>query len=70
MVMPGDEQPDPLPDVNARTTWSGSAAAASSLQRWSIPFEGSAQDGCCHRVERGAPDFLQHYFDDRTVAGL
>ena len=44
MVMPGDEQPDPLPDVNARTTWEWIGGSGLLLQRWSIPFEG-APDG-------------------------
>ena len=67
MVMPGDERPDPLPDVNARTTWEWMGGSGLLLQRWSIPFEG-APDGLAvigWNEERGT--FLQHYFDDRTV---
>ena len=67
MVLRGDERPDPLPDVGARTTWEWMGDSGLLLQRWSIPFEG-APDGLAvigWDEERGT--FLQHYFDDRTV---
>ncbi|WP_345459097.1 hypothetical protein [Nocardioides marinquilinus] len=67
MVMPGDERPDPLPDVGARTVWEWIGDSDLLLQKWSIPF-GGTPDGLAVIAwdeERGT--LLQHYFDDRTV---
>ncbi|MDO9457327.1 hypothetical protein [Nocardioides sp.] len=67
IVMPGDERPDPLPDVGARTTWEWLGDSGLLLQRWSIPIEGPPNGLAVIGWDEERGTFLQHYFDDRTV---
>jgi hypothetical protein len=65
MVMPGEEAP---PDIGARVTFEWMGDKAFLLERWSIPIP-QAPDG--HAVigwDVGRGTFLQHYFDERSVA--
>jgi hypothetical protein len=68
MVMPGDERPDPLPDVGARTAWEWLGDSDLLLQRWSIPVDGAPDGLAVIGWDEGRGSFLQHYFDERTVA--
>lgn len=70
MVLPGDNRPDPLPDVGARTTWAWLGESSLLVQQWSIPVA-QAPDGTAvigWDDDRGT--FLQHYFDDRDVVRI
>ncbi len=67
MVLPGDERPDPLPDVGARTSWEWMGGSGLLVQRWTIPFEGAPDGMAVIGWDEGRGTFLQHYFDDRTV---
>ena len=66
-MMPGEERPDPLPDVGARTTWEWMGDSGLLLQRWTIPIEGPPDDTAVIGWNAERETFLQHYFDDRPV---
>src|SRR5215211_5556796 len=68
MVMPGQETPQPLPDVGARVTFAWIGDRAFVLERWTVPVP-EAPDGLAMiGWDQGRDTFLQHYFDERGVA--
>lgn len=68
MVMPGDDTPDPLPDVGARVTFEWMGDRAFVLERWTIPIPEAPDGLAIIGWDEGRGTFLQHYFDDRAVA--
>ena len=68
MVQVGEERPDPLPDVGARTSFSWMGDRAFVVQRWSIPVVGAPSGLAVIGWNADRAAFLQHYFDDRSVA--
>ncbi len=68
MVPLGEERPEPLPDVGARTTWEWMGDRAFLLQRWSVPIGGVPDGLAVIGWDAGREAYLQHYFDDRGVA--
>jgi hypothetical protein len=70
VVMPGQQRPDPLPDIGARVTFDWLGATAFVIERWTVPVP-EAPDGLAMigwDAARGT--FLQHYFDTRGVARI
>ena len=70
LVMPGEERPDPLPDIGARVTFDWLGATAFVIERWTVPIP-EAPDGLAMiGWDAGRGTFLQHYFDTRGVARI
>ena len=68
VVMPGEERPNPLPDVGARVTFEWLGEKAFVVERWTVPIP-EAPDGLAMiGWDAGRGTFLQHYFDERGVA--
>jgi hypothetical protein len=68
VVMPGQQRPDPLPDIGARVTFEWMGDKAFVIERWTVPIP-EAPDGIAVIGWDGARNtFLQHYFDTRGVA--
>jgi hypothetical protein len=70
VVMPGEDRPQQLPDVGARTSWEWLGGSDLLLQRWTVPLEGPPDGMAVIGWDEARGTFLQHYFDDRTVIRL
>jgi len=68
MVMPGQDRPDPLPDVGARAVFEWLGERAFLLERWSVPIPEAPDGLAVIGWDEGRGTFLQHYFDTRGVA--
>jgi len=68
IVMPGQERPEPLPDVGARVTFEWMGDKAFVLERWTVPIPEAPDGVAVIRWDEGRGTFLQHYFDQRGVA--
>ena len=68
LVMPGQDVPDELPDVGARTTFEWMGDKAFVLERWTVPIPQAPDGLAIIGWDEARGTFLQHYFDDRSVA--
>jgi len=68
MVLPGQEVPDELPDVGARVTYEWMAGKAFVVERSAVPIPEAPDGLAVIGWDEGRGTFLQHYFDDRSVA--
>jgi hypothetical protein len=68
IVMPGQERPDPLPDLGARVKFEWMGDKAFVLERWTVPIPEAPDGVALIGWDEGRGGFLQHYFDERGVA--
>jgi hypothetical protein len=68
LVMPGEDRPDPLPDIGARVTFEWMGQQAFLIERWTIPIPEAPDGLAIIGWDEGRSTFLQHYFDTRGVA--
>ena len=68
VVMPGETQPNPLPDVGARVTFEWLGEKAFVVERWTVPIPEAPDGLAVIGWDAGRGTFLQHYFDERGVA--
>ena len=70
VVMPGQERPDPLPDIGARVKFEWLGEKAFVIERWTVPIPEAPDGVAVLGWDAGRGAFLQHYFDTRGVARI
>jgi hypothetical protein len=68
MVMPGQEVPAEPPDLGARAGFEWMGDKGFVVERWSVPVPEAPDGLAVIGWDAGRGTFLQHYFDERSVA--
>jgi hypothetical protein len=68
VIMPGQQRPDPLPDIGARVTFEWLGDEAFVIERWTVPIPEAPDGVAVIGWDQSRNTFLQHYFDTRGVA--
>ena len=68
MIPPGEPRRDPLPDLGARVTFGWLGDHAFLIERWTVPVPEAPDGVALLGWDEGRGTFLQHYFDERSVA--
>lgn len=68
LIMPGQQRPDPLPDIGARVTFEWMGDKAFVVERSTVPIPEAPDGLTVMGWDAGRNTFLQHYFDTRGVA--
>jgi len=70
VVMPGQERPNPLPDIGARVKFEWLGDKAFVVENWTVPIPEAPDGVAVIGWDAGRGTFLQHYFDTRGVARI
>jgi hypothetical protein len=68
VVTPGEPRPAELPDIGARVTFEWMGDKAFVVERWTVPIPEAPDGLAVIGWDAGRGTFLQHYFDERSVA--
>jgi hypothetical protein len=68
LIAPGQQRPDPLPDIGARVTFDWMGDKAFVVERSTVPIAEAPDGLTVMGWDAGRGTFLQHYFDTRGVA--
>jgi hypothetical protein len=68
LIMPGQQRPDPLPDIGARVTFDWMGEQAFVVERSTVPIPDAPDGLTVIGWDHARNTFLQHYFDTRGVA--